>query len=554
VRFIKKFTTSIIFLAVIISLVQCTRKDGVHTGERSKHPRLVVGIVIDQMRYDFLYRYWDKYGNGGFKRLLREGYLCANTNINYIPTYTGPGHTAIFTGTTPSINGIVANEWFDRKKGESMYCVSDDKYNTVGSLSKKEGQMSPNNLLTTTITDELKLSDNFNSKVIGVSLKDRAAILPAGHSANAAYWYDGKSGNWITSTYYMDSLPGWVNKFNAERHPVKFLSQKWETLLPIKTYTESTKDNSEFEEPYPGETVPVFPYNLWRISANSYDLIRETPFGDTYTKNFAEEVIKQEKMGKGDFTDFLTINLASTDYVGHRFGPNSVEIEDTYIRLDKDIEDFLDFLDSNIGKDNVLVFITADHGVVQNPGYLKSKGIPGGFFKDTYISDTLNDFLKKTYQCDSLIKDYENQQVYLNYDLLKLKNIQLKEISQKISDFVKTFPGVANAIPSFDLEENQYSEGQLSLVQRGFYEPRCGDLAIILKPGWIDGSKTRGTTHGSGYAYDTHIPLIFYGWDIRPGCTYAPVSVTDIAPTIAAFLQIQPPSGCTGKPILSLTH
>lgn len=414
--------------------------------------------------------------------------------------------------------------------------------------------MSPNNLLTTTITDELKLSDNFNSKVIGVSLKDRAAILPAGHSANAAYWYDGKSGNWITSTYYMDSLPGWVNKFNNEKQPVKFLYQKWETLLPIKSYTESTKDNSEFEEPYPGETVPVFPYNLWRISANSYDLIRETPFGDTYTKNFAEEVIKQEKMGKGDFTDFLTINLASTDYVGHRFGPNSVEIEDTYIRLDKDLEEFLDFLDSDIGKDNVLVFITADHGVDQNPGYLKSKGLPGGFFKDSYIGDTLNDFLKKTYQSDSLIKSYENQQVYLNYALLKLKNIQIKEISQKIADFVKTFPGVANAIPTSDFESAQFSEGQLSLVQRGFYGPRCGDVAIILEPGWIDGNKTRGTTHGSGYAYDTHIPLIFYGWGIKPGCTYTPVSITDIAPTIAAFLQIQPPSGCTGKPIVALTR
>jgi len=550
---IKKSIFVISCFAIVLLFAECRSRQHVATGERSKHPKLVVGIVIDQMRYDFLYRYWDKYGNGGFKRLLREGYLCANTNLNYIPTYTGPGHASIFTGTTPSINGIVANEWFDRKKGEPLYCVSDDKYSTVGSLSKKEGQMSPNNLLTTTITDELKLSDNFNSKVIGISLKDRAAILPAGHSANAAYWYDGKSGNWITSTYYMDSLPEWVNKFNNQRQPVKFLNQKWETLLPIKSYTESTKDNSEFEEPYNGETLPVFPYNLWRISANSYDLIRETPFGDTYTKNFAEETIKQEKMGKGDYTDFLTVNLASTDYVGHRFGPNSVEIEDTYIRLDKDIEEFLDFLDSDIGKDNVLVFITADHGVVQNPGYLKSKGLPGGFFKASYISDTLNDFLKKTYQCDSLIENYSNQQIYLNYDLLKLKNIQVKDISNKIADFVKAFPGVANALPTADFASNQFSEGQLNLVQRGFYEPRCGDVALILQPGWIDGSKTKGTTHGSGYAYDTHIPLIFYGWDVKPGCTYTPVSVTDIAPTIAAFLQIQPPSGCTGKPIVALT-
>ncbi len=552
-RLQKKILSLSIILAVGLLLAECTSKSHEKTGERKKQPKLVVGIVVDQMRYDFLYRYWNKYGKGGFKRLLREGYLCANTNINYVPTYTGPGHTAIYTGTTPSVNGIVANEWFDRETGKSVYCVSDEKYNTVGSLSKKEGQMSPENMLSSTITDELRLSDNFGSKVIGISLKDRAAILPAGHSANAAYWYDGKTGNWVTSTYYMDSLPAWVSKFNAQRQPVKFLNQKWETILPLNQYTESTKDNSEFEEPYKGETLPVFPYDLWKISANGYDLIRETPFGDTYTKNFMEEAIKQEKMGKGDFTDFIAVNLASTDYVGHRFGPNSVEIEDTYIRLDKDIEELLDFLDDYIGKDKVLVFLTADHGVVQNPGYLKSKGLPGGFFNESYIKDTLAETLKKTYHCDSLISDYENQQVYLNEKLLRDKNIPLKEISMRITDLVKTYPGVASAISSSDLGTKSYTEGQFSLVQRGFYEQRSGDVAIVLKPGWIAGGP-RGTTHGSGYPYDTHIPLIFYGWKIKPGTTNAAVSVTDIAPTLAAFLQIQPPSGCTGKPIVELVH
>ena len=545
----------IIILFSIILFVKCTYQKKEGSGSKTKNPKLVVGIVVDQMRYDYLYRYWNKYGNGGFKRLLREGYLCANTNINYVPTYTGPGHSAIYTGTAPQVNGIVANNWFDRKSGKSVYCVADKNYNPVGSANKKDGQMSPNNLLTTTITDELRHSDNFKSKVIGISMKDRGSILPAGHSANAAYWYDGESGNWITSTYYMDSLPDWVNKFNAQRQPVKFLRQVWNPILPIDKYTESTIDNTEFVEPFKGETAPVFPYNLWRISENNYDLLRETPFGDTYTKNFAEEAIKKEKLGNSEFTDFLAISFSSPDYIGHRFGINAIETEDTYIRLDKDIEEFLDFLDHEIGKDNILVFLTADHGAVNNPNYLKSTGIkqPGGLFNLKYITDTLVDYLSKTYKCTGLIRDYENQQLYLDYDSLKARSISLDEITYKISEEIRKYLGVALAEPEKGMEVKTYSNSQLQLVQRGYMASRSGDIAIILQPGWIE-YKSKGTTHGSGYPYDTHIPLIFYGWKIKPGCTYSSVSITDIAPTLAAFLQIQPPSGCTGKPISGLVN
>jgi len=541
----------ITLLPIAAFLSQCTSNHR-PTGAKTKAPKLVVGIVIDQMRYDYLYRYWGKYGKGGFKRLLKEGYLCANTNINYVPTYTGPGHAAIYTGTTPSINGIVANNWYDRSHSKSLYCVTDTTVEPVGSGNKKEGRMSPRNLLTSTITDQLRLSDNMQSKTIGISLKDRGSILPAGHSANAAYWYDGIAGKWITSNYYMDSLPAWVNAFNDQKQPGKFLNQKWETINPINTYTESTPDNTEFEEPFKGETLPVFPYNLWKISGNSYELLRETPFGNTYTKNFAEEAIKSEKMGKGDFTDFLAVSFSSTDYVGHRFGPNSVEIEDTYIRLDKDLEEFLDFLDNNIGKENVLVFLTADHGVINVPAYLKSKGInePAGLFNTSYITDSLANTLNTLYGT-GIIRDYENQQIYLDNDSLKAKKISKNEVAQKICELVRYYPGVASCIPAFDLETNSYGYGQNHLVQQGYMPSRSGDIAIILQPAWIEG-KARGTTHGSGYSYDTHIPLIFYGWKIKPGVTNAEVSITDIAPTLAALLQIQAPSGCTGKAIVEL--
>jgi len=545
----------ILTLATITIFSGCTSRHHPKTGEKTHPPKLVVGIVVDQMRYDFLYRYWDKYGNGGFKRLLRDGYLCANTNLNYVPTYTGPGHAAIYTGTTPTVNGIVGNNWYDRNNAKSIYCVEDKSVNPVGSANKKEGQMSPRNLLTSTITDELRLASNMRSKVIGLSLKDRGSILPAGHSANAAYWYDGQSGNFISSTYYIDSLPAWVNAFNNERQPTKLLNQVWNPILPLDKYTESTNDNTDYEEPFKGQTLPVFPYSLWQMSGNSFDLLRETPFGNTYTRNFAEAAIKGEKMGQGDLTDFLTVSFSSTDYVGHRFGPNSVEIEDTYIRFDKELEQFLDFLDSYVGKDNVLVFLTADHGVVNVPAFLKSKGLnqPAGLFKQAYITDTLAGFLNKTYNDTNLVLDYENQQIYLNYAEIKAKNISMEDICQKISAEVKHYPGVANVVAGNELEENEYTNGQLHLLQNGFMPSRSGDVAIVLQPSWIEG-KAKGTTHGSGYSYDTHIPLIFYGWKIRPGVSYDPVSVTDIAPTLAAMLQIQAPNGCTGKPISPLVR
>jgi predicted AlkP superfamily pyrophosphatase or phosphodiesterase len=538
------------YILIFVILTACGSKIQ-HTGSKMQQPKLVVGIVIDQMRYDYLYRYWDKYGNGGFKRLLREGYSCANTNINYVPTYTGPGHAAIYTGTTPSVNGIVGNEWFDRKSRKPVYCVSDTAYMTVGNTDAKEGRMSPNNLLTTTVTDELRLSSNFKSKVIGISLKDRGAILPAGHSANAAYWYDAKSGNWISSSYYLNQIPGWVNDFNNARQPEKFLSQDWNTLLPIGQYSESSGDTSAFEEPFKGEAQAVFPHHLQKMNLG---MLRETPFGNSFTKNFAEAAIKSENLGRNGACDFLAVSFSSTDYIGHRFGPNSVEVEDTYLRLDKDIEEFLDFLDGYIGKENVLVFLTADHGAANNPGFMYKMKLSSsvGNFNSSYITDTLRTFLVNRFHNSHLVEDYENQQIYLNKDTLSARKLTQNEVTTAIIEEVKKYPGIGGVVACNSFTANTCTEGQLALLQRGYYESRSGDIAITLKPGWLE-NKIKGTTHGSGYSYDTHIPLIFYGWRIRNGETDTPVSITDIAPTIASILHVQFPSGCTGKPIPAIS-
>jgi predicted AlkP superfamily pyrophosphatase or phosphodiesterase len=510
-------------------------------------PKLIIGIVVDQMRYDFITRYWDKYGSGGFRRLLAEGYSCDDTHYNYVPTYTGPGHAAIFSGSVPAIDGVIANDWYDRSLGRSVYCVEDDTAHTIGA-NNKSGKMSPNRMLVTTITDELRLSDNMKSKCIGISLKDRAAILPAGHAANAAYWYDDKTNNFVTSSYYMSSLPQWVNDFNNQKLVDKYLSQPWTTLLPINQYTESTADDMPYEGTYDGESKPIFPHDLPGLRAANKDLLRVTPFGDSYTADFAIATIKGEQLGKGQYPDFLTINFASTDYVGHQFGPNSIETEDTYLRLDKDLANFLTFLDSYLGKDNVLIFLTADHGVAEVPAYAQMNKIPAGVFSTDDAMTKLKDVFQKTFGTDNLISALMNQEIYFNDSVIEDKKISERQLMNVVTETLMKMNGVANVIRTEGVIDDLIPDNLQHILRNSFNPQRSGDLYIIFNPGWFE-DRTKGTTHGTFYNYDLHVPLLWYGWKIKNGSTSAPVESTDIAPTIAALLKIMEPNGCVGKPI-----
>ena len=358
-------------------------------------PKLVVGLVIDQMRWDYLYRYNELYGANGFKRLLNQGFSCENTLLPYVPAYTAVGHTCIYTGSVPAYTGIIGNNWFDKNTGSSVYCTDDATVSTVGSNSNA-GKMSPENLWVTTITDELRLSNNFKSKVIGIALKDRGAILPAGHSANAAYWYDDKVGKWITSSYYMNTLPAWVSSFNDKDLPASYMSKDWNTMLPIGRYDLSTADDKPYENPIKGEKTVTFPHQLSAIGmADKYESFKTTPFANSYTFDFAKAAIDNESLGKNTVTDFLAISISSTDYIGHSFGPNSIEIEDTYLRLDKDIADFIQYLDLKVGKGNYLFFLTADHGVAHIPAFLVEHKIPGGSFSENDLSIELNEAIEK---------------------------------------------------------------------------------------------------------------------------------------------------------------
>jgi len=512
-------------------------------------PKLVVGIVVDQMRYDYIYRYWNKFGNDGFKRLVNEGFFCRNTNFNYVPTYTGPGHASIYTGTTPAVHGIIANDWYDKTTGKSLYCAGDKNSIGVGTTAN-EGKRSPVNMLTSTITDELRISSNMKSKVIGVALKDRSSILPAGHIANAAYWYDGSIGGFITSTYYMKDLPLWVQEFNKKELAKKYLSQPWNTLLPIEMYTESLPDDNKYEFVAKGETKPVFSHNLPDLmKANGgLNMIRSTPFGNSLTKDFAIDVMKNENMGKSEATDFLAVSFSSPDYIGHAYGPNSVEQEDDYIRLDKDLAELLKFIDEHVGKNNALIFLTADHAAPEVPSYLIDLKIPAGYVAESKILKDLKDHLLKSHG-DTLALSFENQQVFLNHAAIDNKKLELEKVQNDVAAFLLNAEGVAEVLTATTLNNASFTEGSRYLMQKGFNAKRSGDVLVNYLPGWVDGYSKTGTTHGSPYSYDTHVPLIFHGWNIQHGSSAEQVYITDVAATLAMMLNIQFPNGCTGKPI-----
>ncbi|UOQ66659.1 alkaline phosphatase PafA [Hymenobacter volaticus] len=536
-------------------------------------PKLVVGIVVDQMRYDYLYRYWSKYGKNGFRRLLGEGFSYENAHYNYVPTYTGPGHASIYTGTTPSMHGIVGNNWFVREEGKGTYVTEDKTVQPVGGTAAA-GQQSPRHMLTSTITDELRLATNFQSKVIGVCIKDRGSILPAGHAANAAYWYDGANGAFISSTFYQNTLPEWVTKFNAENRAAQYLSKPWETLLPIAQYTESTADDVAWEGTFKGETKPVFPHDLPALSATpiaavqgnlkaenekvpvatsrNLDLIRSTPFGNSLTADFALEAIRAEQLGQRGQTDFLALSFSSTDYVGHQFGVNAIETEDTYLRLDQDIARLLDYLDKTVGKGQSLVFLSADHGAAHSPDFLRSQRIPAGSVGPRLMRDSLQQALVKRHGAGQWVLSYENQQVYLNRPLIAQKNLNLRLLQDEVADIMIGFSGVTRAITADDLQKSHWESGMLMYLENGYFPKRSGDVMVVLEPGWLESYQypvNKGTTHGSAGNYDTHIPMLFWGWHVKQGSSVVSARIIDIAPTLARWLHIQEPDGCTGTPL-----
>lgn len=514
---------------------------------KNNKPALVVGIVIDQMRADYLYRYADVYGDRGFKRLMGEGHTCENTFIRYLPTYTGPGHASIYTGSVPSLHGIASNDWYERNPWRMVYCTADSSVSAVGGTARA-GKMSPRNLWATTITDELRLSSNFRSRVFAISVKDRASILPGGHTANAAYWMDDSNGVFMSSSYYMKELPNWVQTFNAGNKAKNYLQENWNLFLPQSRYTQSTSDQQVYEGKFAQETTTTFPHKLAHLRGAE---IKKTPFGNSILADFAKELILQEKIGKGTETDFLTISFSSTDYVGHMYGPNALELEDTYARLDALLADYLSFLDREIGKGRYTVFLTADHGVAHNPQFLNDNKLPGLFFFGSNLRKSLNQQLATRFPIvpDSLILDVSENYIWLNEALIKNRNLDRQQIVSTILEELKSSPEIQWAIDMRQLGQTALPEPLGPMAVNGYVAQRSGDILLLLKPGFLDAYSKLGSTHGTWNPYDARIPLVWFGWGITPGITYAPVSMSDIAATLSSLLHIPLPNACIGQTI-----
>ncbi|MBC6492551.1 alkaline phosphatase PafA [Flavihumibacter stibioxidans] len=544
-----RFLLILIFSASLS--VSFSQQKSTGAGAETVKPKLVVGLVVDQMRWDFLYRYSDRYKpDGGFRRLLSHGFSNENTFIPYSPTVTACGHSTIYTGTVPAISGITGNAWYDQREQRVMYCTEDKSVKTVGSTTAS-GEMSPRNMHTTTIGDELRLATNFRSKVIGVAIKDRGGILPAGHSANGAYWYDSKSGNWITSTYYRNDLPAWVSGYNQGKHVDKYYETGWSTLYPVETYINSSKGENTWEAKPFGSAALAHPYNFKNFIGKNYGVVASTPFGNTMTLEMAKAAVKGEELGQGKETDMLTVSLSSPDYIGHAFGPNSIEVEDCYLRLDKDLGDFLNFLDKEIGQGQYLLFLSADHGVAHIPGFMKANKIPAGTFDDGAVMDSLNSKLKEKFGQEDLVISMFNYQVHLNHNLIDSLKLDKEDITNAVIRMMKKQPEVSRVFELEELAETTLPEKLKSMIANGYHPNRSGDIQFVLYPQYIDGGPT-GTTHGMWNPYDAHIPLVWYGWNIKPGKSNSEVYMTDIAPTIAAMLRIQMPNGTVGKPIEAL--
>jgi len=533
----KRFFSIILFLTVYINI---------QAQQELKRPKIVVGLVMDQMRWDYLYRYYDRYSEtGGFKRMLNQGFTCENTYIPYTPTVTACGHSTIYTGSVPALSGITGNFWWDNDQMRGVYCTEDKTVNTVGSNST-QGKMSPRNMLVTTICDELRLATNFKSKVIGVAIKDRGGILPAGHSANAAYWYDNSAGKWITSTYYMNELPKWVAEYNNQKIVDSFYEKGWTLLYPESTYLQSTADEKNYESKPFGSK---FPYDLKKFIGKDYGKISTTPMGNSLTFDFAKKALINEQLGADNITDFLAISFSSPDYIGHTFGPNSIEAEDGFLRLDRELGDFFDFLDAKVGKGQYTTFLSADHGAAHVPEFMQENKLPGGRIFMSTVTGNLNKALNEKYKIANIIVSDENYQVHLNHPALDSARLDKPEIINWIIQKLLAEPGIDRAFSIKELNNIPLPSTVRKMLNNGYYPRRNGDIQFILKPNYIDAWNNTGTTHGLWNPYDSHIPLLWYGWGIRQGKTNRDTYMTDIAPTLGAILHIQMPNGSIGEVI-----
>jgi predicted AlkP superfamily pyrophosphatase or phosphodiesterase len=511
----------------------------------SDKPKLVVGIVVEQMRQDYVERFWDNFGPKGFKKLAINGTYCQDANFNYSLTQTAPGYATIVTGTEPSEHGIVSNFWFNPLTGNKEGCIEDSRSKTIGDKDAV-GAYSPKNIFSTTFSDEAKLFNRGNSKIISISLNPEGAILSGGFAANAAYWFDQTTGKWVSSAYYMSALPAWVDTVNNKKMPDEYLLRQWTPMLPIEQYNEVLPDSSIYEFGIDG-VYKVFPYNYPLITKTiaGYELLKMIPEGNTFTTDMAIAALYNENLGTDDNTDFLFINYTVSENIGKLYGPQSIEIQDMFLRLDEDLGHLIDVIEETVGKNNVLIYVTSNHGVSETPQYLIDNKMPAGSFKNHYILALLKSYLKAVYGEGEWILDYSNNQIYLNKILIEDSQIPLAEFQDRVISFIINSSGISNAISSYQFQNIIFRQGMPEKMQNSFSQKRSGDIMISLKAGWIE-DVPFATDHNSGYKYDTNVPLIWYGWKVKKQNIFREINMTDIAPTISMILGTPAPPSTTG--------
>lgn len=528
--------------------------------QKSEQPKLVVGIVVDQMCYEYLYRYQERFGENGFRKIMKNGTNCRTTLYNYVPTYTGPGHASIYTGTTPANHGIVGNEWYDRNSGKVLNCVYDSTEKSVGT-SASGGMCSPKNLKTYTITDQLKMTYP-SAKVVSISIKDRSAILPGGHLSDGSYWFDYATGKFITSTFFKSELPKWVQDFNASDNAEKYMKMSWNTLYDLSSYTASGPDDSPYEQVLSGKKTPTFPYDLGQMNAsslaagkNNFSLFTATPFANTYLTNFALQAMSSENLGADNQTDMLCISYSTPDIAGHSFGLRSVELEDMYLRLDIEIARLICSLEKQYGKDGFVLFLTADHAVVPVPQYLVDKKLPGGYM---FVKEPL-ELLKKASAEKfgaPLVLCEENQNIYLDHKKIAELHLTIDQVAEFVADQIRRWSEVKAVYTPTDLSTAARDEWQ-AMVLKGVHPKESGDVVFILEPGYLmkeidEPTAHKGTSHGSAFNYDTHVPLLWYGASIPAQDVFRTIEIADIAATLSHILQLQRSGAMTGSPILEV--
>ncbi len=515
----------------------------------SDKPKLVVVMVVDQMRYDYLAKFKDNFGKQGFNRLLAEGSLCTNARHEYLLTQQLPGYATIVTGSMPSMHGIASDKWYTRLRNEEKQAGIDNTVQSIGTKGKN-GNFSPRDLLTTTISDELALSNHHQSKIHSIAFDGRVSVLSGGHAADGAWWFDIYSGNWVTSTYYHDSLPQWLQEFNAKKLPEIYVDRQWAPQLELEKYALGSNKGASRKVKFEKLGFLYDMLNLRKI-AQSFKVLTRTPFGNTFTFDFAKQVIINDSLGRDIHPDMVVLGLNPIGVINQECGPMSVEIEDAYIRLDEDIAQFIHFLDMEIGMKDVLVVLTSDRGCPHPPAYLQQMNLPSGVFDQKQLYTLAKSYLNVIYGQGEWITAYSDKQFYLNHTLIEDAKLSLSDVQERLARFALQFSGVVNAVTANTLQSANFNRGSFSLMQNSYHQRRSGDVIINLEPGWIEKSDFVVQSN-SGYDYDTHVPLIWYGWRVPRTVIYRNVATTSIAATLAAMLEIATPGGSSGEVINEL--